>query len=59
MNRSFERKIDLTPMEGSNLTKRTAQPEMHLVVKPGFQPVGKFSADKSASHHDPALTLKM
>ena len=43
MNRSFERKIDLTPMEGSKLTKRAAQPEMYgKVGKPGFQLAGKF-----------------
>ena len=52
MDRYFERKIDLTPMDGSKLTKRATQPEIHgRVAKPGFQPVGKFSADESASHH--------
>ena len=43
------------PIDDSKLAKRATQLEMHdRVAKPGFQPVGKFSADKSASHHEKA-----
>ena len=53
MNRSFERKSDLTLMDDSKLTKRTKQPEMHdRLAKRGVQPVGEFSADKSVAHHE-------